>query len=296
VKTAKFTKHAFEPEISMPQSWGNRDDRAQDGMRMSTIKQKREQTKREKELDKAKAFKLKMRSRLRSFKRLVERYNDILSKQDLDKVYDELYSLEKSVSRLDVYASLHDCVVRSANRLNKFGFTEGAEFLHKCAEEPQQTTDVVESLPPGSPTEPDLPQQSAPMISVQTIISRLEGTSKALKSRDMIRELASIDILLNEMGMASYFPELSFAQSKLIEAFGYASNKVEDIVAKLRGTGTSKPKATDVPQNAPTLPDIKEPVIPPPAPDVQPQPKPIDTDEILNKPVTKVKKQLPPTR
>lgn len=298
VKTAKFVKEAFGSDMPLPSAWMNVDDRASDGMKMSTLKQKREQTRREKELDKAKAFKSKMRSRLRSFKRLLERYNDILSKQDLDKVYDELYSLEKSVSRLNVYSSLQDCVIRSANRLNKFGFTEGAEFLHKCAVEPA-------ALAP-QPM-PDMPPQGS--SGVQPIISKLEETSKALKSRDMIRELANIDILLNELGMASYFPEISFAQSKLIEAFGYASSKIEDIVAKLRGgggggSGPSKGGGTDQSdqwgsyKRRPGKSTRKAPPLHTPAPAVpQPPPppseKPIDTGELLNKPVTKVKEKLP---
>jgi ribosomal protein S20 len=284
VKTAKFIKEAFEPETHFPQSWVNREDRAEDSMHMSTRKEKREQTRREKELVKAKAYKSKMRSRLRAFKRLLERYNDILPKQDLDSIYDELYSLEKSISKLDVYASVQDCIIRSANRMNKFGFSEGAEFLHKVAVEPTNDIDLTEALPQPGSKEPDLLPKSTSMTNVQTVINRLEATSKDLKSRDMIRELASIDILLNEMGMASYFPEISYAQSKLIESFSYASNKVEDIVAKLRGSGKStKPKPQEMPSAAPP---------PPPAP-TAPTVKPIDTGELMSKPVGEVKKKLP---
>ena len=58
----------------------------------------------------------------------------------------------------------------------------------------------------------------------------------------MIRELATIDILLNELGLASYFTELTDAQSHLIEAFGYASNKVESAISKLRGTDKENKK------------------------------------------------------
>ncbi len=284
VKTAKFIKEAFEPAYSLPESWVSKEDRADDKMYMSTRQQNRERTRREEELHKANRFKNQMKARLRSFKRLVEKYNDILPKQDLDHIYDELYKLEKSVSKLDVYASIQDCIIRSANRMSKFGFDEGAEFLHKIAAEPEVGEDVMQSLPEGASKEPNLPPQSAQMTNVQSVINRLEAISKALKSRDMIRELASIDILLNEMGMASYFPELTDAQAKLIESFGYASNKVENIVAKLRGSGTSKPKEP-VPPAAP-VPALAVPPSPPAA-------KPIDTGELMSKPVGEVKKELP---
>ena len=70
----------------------------------------------------------------------------------------------------------------------------------------------------------------------------------------------------------------------MIEAFGYASNKVENIVAKLRGSGTSKPKPEPM---APAAP------VPKPAAPPAPAAKPIDTGELMAKPVGEVKKQLP---
>jgi len=290
VKNAKLTKKA-EGEIPIPQSWINREDRANDGMNMSTFKaDDGQKTKREQELEKAKTFKVKMRSRLRSLKRLIDKYNDILPQQSLENIYDEIHVLEKSISKLNAYASIQDCIIRSANRIKMFGFEEGATFLKTAAEpEPAVGKDVVDVLPVGEPNKPNLPANSAPMFTITTIIDRLEGVSKLLKSRDMIRELASIDILLNELGMASYFPELTDAQSKMIEAFGYASNKVESIVAKLRGSGTSKTK--DITKNVP-------PASPPPAAAVPPAPpappaEPIDTGGLLEKPVGEVQKKLP---
>jgi len=78
---------------------------------------------------------------------------------------------------------------------------------------------------------------------------------------------------------------LTDAQSKLIEAFGYASNKIENIIAKLRGSGTSKSKEETAP-------------LPPPLPATAPVAtapvaKPIDTGGLLDKPVGKVEKELP---
>lgn len=294
VKTAKFIKEAFGTPV-VPEAWANREDRASDKMYLSTHP-KPELTKREQELERAKGYKRKMKSRLRAFKTLLEKYNDILPKQKLDDIYDELYRLEKNVIKLDVYASLQDCVVRSANRLEKFGFKEGADFLHKVAAEPAAGEEVMQSLPPAGSKNPDLPT-SPQLVNVQSVISRLEAISKSLKSRDMIRELASIDILLNEMGMASYFPELTDAQAKMIESFGYSSNKIEGIIAKLRGTGASS-ITPQMPE--PAMPEPKMPVVPEvpgvpaePSPTQAPKAEPIETGELLTKPVGKVEKKLP---
>ena len=179
---------------------------------------------------------------------------------------------------------MQDCIIRSANRIRKFGLIEGAELLEKTAAEPAVGTDVLKSMPQGISDQPNLPPSQTSTFNIKTTIDRLEGLSKTLKSRDMIRELASIDILLNELGLASYFPELTDAQAHLIEAFGYASNKVESIIAKLRGSGPSKPKP----------PEAKPPVATPlKAEPVAPPQKPMDTGEIMNKPVGEVKTELP---
>ena len=148
------------------------------------------------------------------------------------------------------------------------------DFLIKIAEDAAESAKhLVEHLPaPMSPT-PNLTSGTRPQIQVSTIVDRLEGISKVLKSRDIIRELAAIDILLNELGMASLFPELTDSQSKLIESFGYASNKIESAVAKLRGSGVSRPA---------------------PASSAKPvQKQQMDTTSLQTKPVGTVKKTSP---
>lgn len=307
VKNAKLTKEADLGTTlpSFPSSWARPEDRADTTPHMSTFKPQRtqkeiedERVAREKEREakeKAKTqaeligLKTKMRSRLYSLKRLVDRYNNILPKQDIEHILEEMHSLDKKLSKLEVLASVQDCIIRSANRIRKFGFEEGAEILEKTAAEPAVGKDVVQSIPTAISDQPNLPASQTATFNIKTIIDRLEGLSKTLKSRDMIRELASIDILLNELGLASYFPELTDAQSKLIESYGYASNKVESIIAKLRGSGTSKPQPpkAEPPKVAP--PTAK----PPAAPPVQPPAEPMNTGELMEKPVGEVQRELP---
>lgn len=297
VKVAQLVKEALgTSELPpLPQSWYVRNDEERPSI--STYK-KPEQTEKERSFEQAKLLKSKMRSRLRSLKRLVEKYCDVLSSQNLDHVYDEMYALDKSINKLDVYASIEDCIIRSANRMERMGFPEGANFL-KTAVEPEANSkqqegneDVLQALPPAVPQEPDLPQQAK--VGVDTIINRLAGVSKKLKSRDTIRELASIDILLNDIGLASYFPELTDAQSKLIEAYGYASNKIEAIIAKLRGTGTTSPQSmTPTPQGK-KAPSPQQPVLPPATVQTPAKtPKKMETGDMMEKPVGEIQQTLP---
>jgi hypothetical protein len=297
VKTAK-TKTADTDiyDLGLPANMldpATRSNNVEERPAMSTYKMRKEKTKREQELEKARSFKGKMKSRLRSLRRLLDKYNDVLPHQNIEQIQDEMYALDKSVSRLDVYASLEDCVIRSANRIKRMGFSEGADILNKFAQDPEvpmpaeeltpspeDSEAVVEALPP--PSESPKPHTSD--VNLDMVIQRLEGLTKLLKSRDLIRDMASVDILLNELGLASYFPELGDSQSKLIEAYSYASNRVEAIVSKLRGTGKSVSKH----------PAAKEKTTQPgQAPEPELQPEKIDKRELSSRPIGQMKKELP---
>jgi hypothetical protein len=279
VKNVKLTKHAVDSDPVIPNWMGRRDDR-----NMSTVKQQAP-TAQELKFEEAKRYKEQMLSRIRSLKRLVGKFSDVLPQSNILSIYDEILRLERSLVTLSVYASIEDCIIRSANRIEKMGFGEGASLL--------KTGDgnLPDMLPSPISNEPNLPPESKPAININMVIDRLEGVSKILKSRDTIRELASIDILLNEMGMASYFPEISYAQSKLIESFSYACNKIEDIVSKLRGSGSASNSTQNKVQNTapapqPAAPPINKEKVAPPA-------EPINTEEIMTKPVGEVATELP---
>lgn len=283
VKTAKFIKEAFGPvHINLPEHLLV--DRTTTAPQLSSFRAEDHKTQKELDMDKAKALKNKMKSRIRALKVLMDKYNDILPHQDIDKLLTEVHSLEKSISKLNVHASLEDCIIRSANRMIKMGFSEGAEVLLKEADDAAP----AQKVEPSPSDTPNLQAGSPAAVNVQSIIGRLEGVNNRLASRDLIRELAAVDILLNELGLASYFPELSLAQSKLIEAFGYASNKVEDVIARLRGTGTSKPVEKKAPEPAPL------PVAPAAPAGAAPAPvESIKTDELMGKPVGQAQTELP---
>ena len=294
VKTAKIKKDAFDPvdldELGLPAHMLDPETRSNNvnNRPQSSYKLRKEKNKREDDLQRAKHFKIKMKSRLRSLRKLLDRYNDILPHQSIENIQDEMYTLDKSVSKLNIYSSLEDCTIRSANRIRKMGFDEGADLLCKFAKDPLAATDpindtgaVVESLPPA-----ESPQPSTPNVDLSMVIQRLEGLTKLLKSRDLIRDMASVDILLNELGLASYFPELGDSQSKLIEAYSYASNRVESIVSKLRGTGKSISKPAKPAETAELPEPAQKPI----------QNQKIDKRELESKPVGPMKKELPPGR
>jgi hypothetical protein len=281
VKNANIIKTAFGPtSLTIPDTWVNPANR----QNITPFNANDSKTKKELEQDRAKVFKSKMKSRLRSLKLLMDKYNDLLPHQNLDKMYDELVVLEKSIGKMNVYAALQDRVIRSANVMTSLGFDDGAAFLKTAAEEPIRTDET--NLPAGQLKS-----------DVETVINRLEGASKSLKMRELIRELSKADIMLDELGMASFFPEISDSIAKMIESYTYASNRLESVIAKLRGTGkvkaipgqkhietpaeiVSKPGATPAPLPAgPTIPIKQEP--------------PLEVEELHERPMGTMQTKLP---
>lgn len=77
-------------------------------------------------------------------------------------------------------------------------------------------------------------------INVQDIIDKLEDLSKIFKTREVPRQLSVVDMMLDSIGLASFFPQLSEATNKALESNNYISTRVEDILSKLRGQVTTK--------------------------------------------------------
>lgn len=72
-------------------------------------------------------------------------------------------------------------------------------------------------------------------ITVDDVVAKLEDLAKIFKVREVPRQLAIVDMMLDSLGLASYFPSLSEAQNKALDSNNYISTRVEDILSKLRG-------------------------------------------------------------
>ncbi len=150
-------------------------------------------------------------------------------------------------------------MIRTANVVRSKGFDHGALELEVMAYKfvgVEPSSLVKEGLAGVSPGE------------IVPILEKLQELSNSLKRRDMIREIAKLDFKLHDMNASALFPELSEAQAKLIDATTYASNKLEDVIPKLRSVqqGGDAP-APGGPKEAPPPPAMEaEEVAPPPVP------------------------------
>jgi len=73
-------------------------------------------------------------------------------------------------------------------------------------------------------------------ITIQDVIDKLEEVNVLFKNREISRQLAIIDAMLNKLGLASFFPSLPEAQHKMLEASTYVNSRIEGILSSLRGS------------------------------------------------------------
>lgn len=77
-------------------------------------------------------------------------------------------------------------------------------------------------------------------LTVDDVVAKLEDLAKIFKTREVPRQLAIVDMMLDSLGLASYFPSLSEATNKALESNNYISTRIEDILSRLRGATHTK--------------------------------------------------------
>ena len=73
-------------------------------------------------------------------------------------------------------------------------------------------------------------------VTIEGVINRLERVANILKNREIPRELAWIDLELDRLNLASYFPGLAEAHKSSLESNQYMSTRIDEIVSRLRGS------------------------------------------------------------
>ena len=77
-------------------------------------------------------------------------------------------------------------------------------------------------------------------IKISDIVLKLEDLAKIFKTREIPRQLAIVDMMLDSKGLAAYFPSLSEATNKALESNNYIATRIDDILAKLHGSIETK--------------------------------------------------------
>lgn len=73
-------------------------------------------------------------------------------------------------------------------------------------------------------------------VTVEQVVEKLQAVSNIFKNREVSRQLAMVDIMLDQLGIAGYFSELGEATAKALESNQYCATRVEDILGRLKGS------------------------------------------------------------
>jgi hypothetical protein len=91
-------------------------------------------------------------------------------------------------------------------------------------------------------------------VTISDVVAKLEDLAKIFKNREIPRQLALVDLLLDSLGLASFFPSLSEATNKALDSNNYISTRVEDILSRLRGSMATKD--IDLKGESPVSPEV----------------------------------------
>ena len=101
------------------------------------------------------------------------------------------------------------------------------------------TPDQAREVPNTTPLKNDfdaLIDSAFSNLTIADVVKKLEEINKIFRNREIGRQLAIVDVMLDHLGLAPYFPTLAEATNKQLEANQYCLTRIEDILSKLRGT------------------------------------------------------------
>jgi hypothetical protein len=73
-------------------------------------------------------------------------------------------------------------------------------------------------------------------VTLQDIVTKLESVADILRKRELPRQIALVDLMMNEVGISGFFPTLAEAHRSALDSNGYMSSRIDDIISKLRGS------------------------------------------------------------
>jgi hypothetical protein len=204
-----------------------------------------------------KTWKSKLHTAIRRIDKLIRNSEGLIEPELTEKLSEILHSFDLQVGRAKLHSTASDLTFKAAQGFQKLGFNEGSDILIKLAqqapspEEPIQADSVAptpinaeqqlqEALPVSEPIAEGMPEGKANMFGKQftldDAVEKLDEVSNQLADRSVIRMLSEFDIILDSLGIASMFPELAEAQSKLIDGYSYALTRVTKMMGMI-GSG-----------------------------------------------------------
>jgi hypothetical protein len=73
-------------------------------------------------------------------------------------------------------------------------------------------------------------------VTVNDVVSRLEMLVSIYNKREIARQLSILDIMMDRLGLASFFPALGEAMGKALESNQYIASRLEGVLTRLKGS------------------------------------------------------------
>lgn len=141
-----------------------------------------------------------------------------------------------------------------------------AEKLEPADDKSLEVTEDDIDKPMGAPAEQNVTDLDSKIdaiftdVTMEDIVAELEAISQVYRTRELPRRLARVDMMLDSKGISAFFPSLSEATNKALEANNYIATRIEDILSKLRGALKTKELNMDGKEKAvsPEMEGVKE--------------------------------------
>ncbi len=228
-------------------------------------------------------WKQKLNSAIRRVDKLLRHSDQYVDPDTYETIFNALRDFDIQIGRIRLQSTASDLTYRIANQFKKMGFDEGSDVFLKVAQEAAAPPPTPEPVPAAAPAKP-APQVEAPAegdpeaeipvkpkvepvpleniktpgpetgeydfigqdVTLEMAADKLTDIASRLADRRTIRLLAEFDIMLDQLGVASMFPELSESQSKLIDAYSYALTRVTRMMGMIsQGRGMVESKMNE---------------------------------------------------
>ena len=93
-------------------------------------------------------------------------------------------------------------------------------------------------------------------VTIKDVIKKIEDINSIFQNRTITRELAIVDLMLSNLGLSSYFSNLSEVVQKNHESSNYSISRLSDILMKLRGAITED--KIDMEGNIDVAPEVQK--------------------------------------
>jgi hypothetical protein len=101
----------------------------------------------------------------------------------------------------------------------------------EIVDEPQESADTLVHKKTD-----DLLENALSGITITDVIERLDTLVNLFRTREIPRQLAIIDLMMDQLNLSSFFPGLAEASSKSLESNQYALTRIEEVLSKLKGS------------------------------------------------------------